>query len=249
MMKQKLPNQNKDALWYDDYYRKNLTDVSPWNEFLIPELAGVLQPNHRLIELGCGQGHVLRYVAAAELLPQEQICGIDQSSVAVDFVRSQIPKGDFRVGDLHELNLQPESYDCCLLMETIEHLNEPLPVLRKINSLLAPGGVFYLSFPNFLHLPWLVVRILSEKLNKPNWIHLQPVDKIYTVFTVQRFLRETGFEFEKAIGTTYCLPMSWRLLRRLERPFVTRALNALGLWRFSFHPVMKFRKKASPLPQ
>ena len=237
-----MTNEIKAALWYDDYYRRIATDICPWNEFLLPELADALKPKNTLIELGCGQGHVLQYISETHLLPQENIHGIDQSQVAVDFVRARIPKANLHAGDLHQLNLPPEHFDFCLLMETIEHLTEPLPVLDKINSILKPDGVLYLSFPNYLHLPWLVVRILAEKLNKPNWIQLQPVDKIYTVFTIIKFMRNAGFELEKGIGTTYCLPMPWPWLRRLERPPLTRALNALGLWRFSFHPIMKFRK-------
>jgi len=238
-----MPEQNKDALWYDEYYRKSSIDSAPWNEFLLPELTAALKPTHKLVELGCGQGQVLRYVSETKLLPPKNICGIDQSAVAIDFVRSQIPGGDFRVGDLHELHLQPGSFNVCLLMETIEHLTEPMPVLKEINTLLAPDGILYLSFPNFLHVPWLIIRILSKKLNKPNWVNLQPVDNIYTVFTVIKFLRDAGFEFEKAIGTMYCPPMPWRLLRHMEPPALTRALNTIGLWRLSFHPIMKFCKK------
>jgi 2-polyprenyl-3-methyl-5-hydroxy-6-metoxy-1,4-benzoquinol methylase len=237
-----MKTKNKDASWYDEFYEKPIVDMAPWNEFLLPELAATLKPTNKLVELGCGQGHVLQYISAAKLLPQENIYGIDQSQVAVDFVRAHIPKANLSVGDLHQLNLPAGNFDFCLLMETIEHLTDPLPVLHKINSLLKDDGVLYLSFPNFLHFPWLVVRILSEKLNKPNWIKLQPVDKIYTIFTVRKFLRTAGFELEKSIGTTYCLPMPWPWLRRLERPPLTRAFNALGLWWISFHPIMKFRK-------
>jgi len=234
---------SKEALWYDEYYRQTMTDFSPWNEFLLPELSRSLKSEHKLIELGCGQGHVLCYIVRAKLIPQKHICAVDHSEVAIDFVRSQIPEADLRVGDLHNLDLPSGYYDFCLLMETIEHLSEPMPVLQKINQLLVPGGVLYLSFPNYIHVPWLIMRILAEKLDKPNWVNLQPVDKIYTVFTVIKLLRLAGFKFEKSIGTTYCLPMPWPLLRRLERPPLTRALNALGLWRLSFHPVMKFRKR------
>jgi 2-polyprenyl-3-methyl-5-hydroxy-6-metoxy-1,4-benzoquinol methylase len=237
-----MTNETKAALWYDEYYRRVATDICPWNEFLLPELAAALKPGQKLVELGCGQGHILQYIAETKLLPPENIYGIDHSQVAVDFVRTRIPGANLSVGDLHQLDLPAESFDFCLLMETIEHLTDPLPVLEKINSLLKKDGVLYLSFPNYLHLPWLVMRILAEKLNRPNWVRLQPVDKIYTIFTIKKFLRSAGFELEKSIGTTYCLPMPWPWLRRLERPPLTRALNALGLWGISFHPVMKFRK-------
>ena len=188
-----MTNESKAVLWYDEYYRRIGTDIWPWNEFLLPELAGTLKPKHRLVELGCGQGHVLQYISETRLLPQENIYGIDQSQVAIDFVRSRIPRANLDVGDLHQLALPAENFDFCLLMETIEHLTDPLPVLDKINSILKEDGVVYLSFPNYLHLPWLIVRILAEKLDKPNWIKLQPVDKIYTIFTIKKLARLIAF--------------------------------------------------------
>jgi 2-polyprenyl-3-methyl-5-hydroxy-6-metoxy-1,4-benzoquinol methylase len=237
-----MTTRSKAALWYDDYYRKTATPLCPWNEFILPELAQALKPHHKFVELGCGQGHILRYLTESQILPPENIYGIDQSQTAIDFVSSQIPKAHLAVADLHTLNLPAGHFDFCCLMETIEHLTDPKPVLRHVNELLAPNGILYLSFPNYLYLPWLLVRILAEKLNKPNWINLQPVDKIYTVFSVTKMLRAAGFQLESSIGSMYCPPVPGPWVRRLEHPAMTRFLNRLGLWRISFHPIMKFRK-------
>jgi hypothetical protein len=123
-------------------------------------------------------------------------------------------------------------------METIEHLEAPMVALPKIRDVIAPGGILYVSFPNYLSLPWLPVRILSEKLNKPNWVVLQPVDKIYTTFHVKKLAAAAGFRFEKGIGSGYGPPV----LYRAEKEWMTKSLNALGLWQLSFHPILKFRK-------
>ena len=104
--------------------------------------------------------------------------------------------------------------------------------------MIAPGGRLFLSFPNFLHLPWLAVRLLSDLLHKPNWIVRQPVDRIHTIFSVIRLARRAGFRFEKGIGSNYGPPV----LYPLEKEWVTNGLNALGLWWLSFHPILVFRK-------
>lgn len=42
-----------------------------------------------------------------------------------------------------------DSIDCVVMCEVLEHLNfNPLPLLKEINRILRPGGLFYLSLPN-----------------------------------------------------------------------------------------------------
>src|SRR5437870_302774 len=188
--------QAREAHWYDDFYRAVQKGMGPWHYFMIPHVSGLLGPDTKLLELGCGQGHILRYLVEKKLLPQENIYAIDQSKTAVDFVQNLLPRAHISVGDIYRLRLQPNTFDACLLMETIEHLEEPMPALLEVFSVIAPGGLLYVSFPNFLHLPWLIVRILAEKLKRPNWIVLQPVDKIYTVPGVIKIVERAGFRFE-----------------------------------------------------
>lgn len=228
-----------DAQWYNEFYRTRQLGLSPWYRFLLPELAKTLTPSSKLLELGCGQAHILRVLVERGLLQPENITGVDQSKVAVEFCAEHLPKARFLTGDLYDLNsLPPASFDVCLLMETIEHVEAPEQPMANILRLLKPKGLLYVSFPNFLHLPWLLVRILSEKLNRPNWIVLQPVDKIYTVFGVNRLFTRAGFRFLKGIGSNYGPPV----LYPLETDGLTRLLNAIGLWWLSFHPILVFTK-------
>jgi len=42
------------------------------------------------------------------------------------------------------------SFDVVVMCEVLEHLNfNPLPLLKEINRILVPGGLFYLSLPNY----------------------------------------------------------------------------------------------------
>jgi len=234
------PIKAGEADWYNEFYRSIQTEIPPWYRALIPDLVHGLTAQTKLLELGCGQGHVLRLLAREGKLPEANIWGIDQSQTAVDLVKQHLPAARLEAGDIYELTLPKQQFDVCLLMETIEHLEHPAPALRNIYEVLAPGGVLYLSFPNYLHLPWLVVRLLAERLNRPNWIVLQPIDKIYTVFAAKRMLREAGFVFERGFGSNFGPPV----LYRWEQPWMTRLGNTLGLWWLSFHPVLKFRKPA-----
>jgi 2-polyprenyl-3-methyl-5-hydroxy-6-metoxy-1,4-benzoquinol methylase len=228
----------KEAGWYDEFYKMGPLNLAVWYRFLLPDLLRELKPETTLLELGCGQGQILRLLKEHSPIREENIYGIDQSKVAVDFTRNLLPKAHLGTGDIYHLDLPRNQFDVCLLMEVIEHLEEPIAGLQQIHAVMKRGGILYISFPNFMNLPWLPVRILAEKLNRPNWVVLQPVDKIYTTRHVQKLAEKAGFELEKGIGSGYGPP----LLYRYEKDWMTKGLNGLGLWRFAFHPILKFRK-------
>lgn len=232
------PPRAREADWYNRHYRQ-IQAIGPWYRFAIPELVRHLQPSSRLVELGCGQGHLLRFLVEQGLVPEENLFAIDQSQTAIAVAQSRLPRAHVLVGDIYRLDYEPDFFDVCVMMEVIEHLADPAVALAQVHSVMKPGGLLFLSFPNYLSLPWLPVRILAEKLNHPNWILLQPIDKIYFVPGLIRLLARAGFEFQTATGSIYGPP----LLYRWERDWMTRALNALRLWRLAFHPILVFKKR------
>jgi ubiquinone/menaquinone biosynthesis C-methylase UbiE len=228
----------QEAEWYNEHYKARVDQLSPWYRFLIPQLVNHLGPDSSLLELGCGQGQLLEHLVQTSSIVASRIHAIDQSQTAVDIARGRVPGADIRVGDIYDLQFPSDSITDCVMMETIEHIEQPDAALREILRVIAPGGRLFLSFPNFLHLPWLGVRLLSDLLNKPSWIVRQPIDKVYTVFSVIRLVDSAGFKFERGVGSNYGPPVFYRL----ETDTITRYLNRVGLWRLSFHPVLVFRK-------
>src|SRR5262245_34331304 len=138
--------QANEAAWYDEFYRQEQTSWAPWYKFSVPYLRQILTPETRLVELGCGQGFILRYLAHEHLLPEENIYGMDQSRTAVDFVKRHLPRAHVDTGDIYHLTYPREHFQVCLLMETVEHLAEPGLALAQIKEIMAPGGVLLLSF-------------------------------------------------------------------------------------------------------
>jgi 2-polyprenyl-3-methyl-5-hydroxy-6-metoxy-1,4-benzoquinol methylase len=129
-------------------------------------------------------------------------------------------------------------------METIEHLEEPGPALAQIVSVMKSGGALLVSYPNFARPDWRIFRWLAEMLKMPHRVVLQPIDKIYRVSEVIRIVERAGFNFEQGIGSGYGPPFFYRF----EKDWMTKSLNALGLWRLSFHPILVFRKPPQTSP-
>lgn len=241
-----------DAEWYDQHYSTRDTveargqpsevalfrHLGPWYFFAIPHLRAALSRKGRFLDLGCGSGRMSGYLVREGLIPAENVFGLDQSRVAVERATRTVPGGHFQTGDIHNLSYPASFFDVVLLMEVIEHLEQPLDALKQIWTVMTPGGYLYISHPNYVNPAWLAVRVLSEKLNRPNWIVLQPIDRIYTVWGIKRFAAHAGFQFKAGIGSSYGPP----LLDRLERPWMARMLNKMGLWWLSFHPILVFQK-------
>src|SRR5437867_6367735 len=199
-----------ERVWYDQHYAAVQKDVPPWYRFMMPDLAQEARPGKKLVELGVGQGHGLRHLVQQYQFPEENIWAIDHSEVAVNFVKQFLPKAHLEACSIYDLNYPAEFFDIVLFMATIEHLEEPEQALKLIYHCTKTGGALYLTFPNYLNFPWLMVRILAEKLKKPNWIVLQPIDKIYSVFGINRMLAAGGFLWEKCIGTPYFPPILYK---------------------------------------
>jgi ubiquinone/menaquinone biosynthesis C-methylase UbiE len=102
------------------------------------------KPGARILEVGCGGGHVLR------LFPQAQLTGVDVSGRMLDKARRNLAGYSLRLfkGELHELNLPAASFDAVVCTEVLEHTVDPSRVLAGIARLLRPAGRAVVTFPN-----------------------------------------------------------------------------------------------------
>ncbi len=226
------------ADWYDRYYKIEQKDFTSWYIQLLKQLEKIIKPESLLLEVGCGQSKGLRYLVKNDLIKEENIFAIDQSDQAIEFSKQRLPKANLKKGDVYKLEYPENTFDYVLLMETIEHLEYPIPAFKEMFRVLKPGGRLFVSFPNYNNLPWLLLRILSEKFNKPNWINLQPVDKIYGTQNVINIAKKVSFKYLSCAGSNYFPP----LLYKYEPELITNMLNGLGLNHLGFHPVLSFEK-------
>ena len=78
--------------------------------------------------------------------PDRNVLGIDSAEEKVRICKKHhLPA---RQGSAYALDLEDHSWDCCLLLEVIEHLLEPQKALREIHRVLRKGGLLLLIFPH-----------------------------------------------------------------------------------------------------
>jgi 2-polyprenyl-6-hydroxyphenyl methylase/3-demethylubiquinone-9 3-methyltransferase len=115
---------------------------------------GVLR-GARILDVGCGGGLLANPLAAEGY----RVKGIDRSAPSLEAARMRIPQGaeaTYAVGDALALAEPPEAYDAVLMMDLLEHLEEPSRALSEASRALKPGGI--LVFHTFNRTPeaWLL---------------------------------------------------------------------------------------------
>ena len=95
-------------------------------------------------DLGCGPGHVARYLAERGV----DVFGIDLSPVMVRVARVRNSGLEFRVGDLRALDLPDGGLAGLVAFYAIVHLaaDELFPVFAELRRVLAPGGALLAAF-------------------------------------------------------------------------------------------------------
>ena len=97
----------------------------------------------RVLEAGCGVG--AQTVTLAMNSPGASIISVDISEQSVAQAQQKVRAAGltnvrFQQGDIYQLPFAPQSFDHVFVCFVLEHLHEPVSALRKLKSLLRPGG-------------------------------------------------------------------------------------------------------------
>lgn len=103
----------------------------------------------RAIDMACGEGYGSNMLARSAL----SVLGVDANPDAYEHARLRYrgPHLRFERGRVESYG-DAGAFDAVVFLQTIEHVQDPVAVLEHFRSLLAPGGVAYVSTPNLLTL-------------------------------------------------------------------------------------------------
>jgi SAM-dependent methyltransferase len=118
-------------------------DRKPFDREFLNRFAGS-QPAGPILDIGCGPGHVSRYVQGLG----RAVSGVDISTRMIACARELNPGIPFHVGDMRSLPCPPASFAGLIAFYSIIHLQaeELTAVFAEMRRLLVPGGVLALSF-------------------------------------------------------------------------------------------------------
>ena len=100
---------------------------------------------------------------------------------------------DIHEGTLHDIPIPQESFDAVVLIETVEHLLDPLANLKTAFTLLRPGGIIFIAVPN--------QNSIMRSLLGIDWSVLSPAEHLYyfTEDSMRQILDKAGFTMPRFI--------------------------------------------------
>lgn len=114
------------------------------NELITNRLKKYFPDTHKLLEIGCGTGQVLRAIKKA--MPETELCGTEIYLHGLSYAKNLLPDVTFLQVDAREIPFEAE-FDVICAFDVIEHVDDDNAVLREIYRACRPGGGIVLTVP------------------------------------------------------------------------------------------------------
>jgi SAM-dependent methyltransferase len=174
----------------DEYVRRIYDELhhKPLDCQLLDRFAERLRDRGVVCDLGCGPGHVARYLHERGA----QVCGIDLSPEMVQRARQLSPEIEFRQGDMRALDIADGAWAGVAAFYSLIHIprDDMVRVLQEIKRVLRPGGLLLAGF----HVGDDVVHMEDW------WGHKVSVDFFFfRAEEMAGYLNSAGFQVEEII--------------------------------------------------
>lgn len=166
-----------------------------------------VRPGMRLLDVGCGTGDDV--LALAELVGRQgKVIGVDEIPAMVDECRKRLLwtnlSAEFQLAEAHTLPFADETFDGCRSDRAVQHMEEPLQVIKEMVRVAKKGGRVVISEPDWdtfvinssnRDVTRRLVYFMSDKVIKHGWLGRQ----LSTLF------KQAGLEEVSVAGDTMIL--------------------------------------------
>lgn len=185
------------------YFRTKMEQRSTVLQRHLSPLSGGMK---RLLDVGCGEGYALAFFRELGWL----VKGIDFSSAGVESKNPGCTDA-LVAGDIFALlkaeMATGETYDVVWLQNILEHVIDPLNLLKSLRTLVSPGGISVVTVPNDCSITQRGA-LANKHIDSAFWV--SPPDHL-TYFdpdSLVNIASETGWECVEMLGD---FPIDWFL--------------------------------------
>lgn len=185
MSREALSGQS-DQSWDPGLYDGRHAFVWQHGESLLALLAP--QPGERILDLGCGTGHLTEQIAGAGA----SVVGLDHSASMLQQARATYPHVEFIEGDARDFSFAAP-FDAVFSNAVLHWVRPPEHVVRCVRRALRPGGRFVAEFGGKGNVKAIVaaLRTAAERIG----VQLRSMPWYFpSISDYAALLEATGFE-------------------------------------------------------
>lgn len=116
--------------------------------------------------------------------------------------------------------LEKETFDCCIALDVIEHMNDPENFLNETHNIMKTNGKLYISTANICYFPVRVSLLLGQFNYGKKGILDKTHKRLFSIRGLRKLIVQSGFRVEKIVGfappLTDLISDHW-LMRFLEK--------------------------------
>ena len=198
----KLPTEIQKAVytWEWELIKKRwgICYLGSYSENLIHAMTKPSNEEISVLESGCANGGTLAEIK--NRYPDAKVYGTEinahAAALAVHFAK-------VAVNDMEEQNLpfHKDMFDYILFGDVLEHLHEPLEILKYCRGFLREGGCIIASIPNVMHIS-VMEQLLQGNFTYSEWGLLDKTHiHMFTYNEIIRIFHEAGYEIEMMTTT------------------------------------------------
>ena len=157
--------------WYALSIRNNLLQRF-WHTTRFREVGKLVTPAGVVLDVGCADGTFTKVLL--DRVHAQKIIGIDVLKNSIMFAKRRFARNkkiSFRTADAHNLPFENEMFDAVFCLEAIEHVVDPLRVMREMHRVLKKGGYTIVLVPSesllFRIIWWLWQKVPGKNI----WEH------------------------------------------------------------------------------
>jgi SAM-dependent methyltransferase len=149
-------------------------------------LVEAVKPSGRLLDYGAGAGGFARFMAGRGF----ESVGLEPYSLGTTLEEKNLK---LVRAPLDSVKASLGTFDVITMWHVLEHLEQPVPLLEALKSMLKPGGALVVSVPNFSSWQSVVFR--------GGWFHLDPPRHLlqFEPDTLESCLARAGFRVTKEV--------------------------------------------------
>jgi 2-polyprenyl-3-methyl-5-hydroxy-6-metoxy-1,4-benzoquinol methylase len=160
----------------------------------------------QLLDVGCGAGQFLSRMEKFGW----QVSGVEPDQDAVKVARESFGLNVYP-GTLEEANFAADTFDAVTLNHVIEHVHDPVNLLKACWRVLKPGGRFVVVTPN--------IDSLAHRWLGLAWLHLDPPRHLllFSQGSLKQCAIRAGLRVQNVRSTARAAGGTWYMSRLVKR--------------------------------